>query len=88
MGSMYAILFIGDDEESLEAQSLINSSGLKVDIRKITPSHPIAVHGKPVLFALSNRFDGEAGIRVFIQNAHILGYRAGRVPLKIAAVTE
>jgi len=69
------VVYIGDDPESEEALALLHAAGFDCEVKKVAPSHPRALYGTPVLFGLSNRFEGVQGVRVFIANATLLGYR-------------
>jgi hypothetical protein len=72
MGSAQPILYIGSGKESEVAQSLLREAGFEVEV-KVAPSFYEIAYGTPVLFALSNRFEGVEGVRVFMENARILG---------------
>lgn len=67
------ILYVGEEEASKQAQELLREAGFEVDVRP-APSQYRVAYGTPVLFALSNRFEGVEGVRVFIENAKILGH--------------
>lgn len=69
----HIVLFVGDDKESEEAKALLEHEGFSIDVETVSPSHPYALYGTPVLFGLSNRFYGIDGIRIFINNAKVLG---------------
>ena len=68
-------LYVGDDQESEEACAILASAGFRPDVAKVSPTHPRALYGTPVLFGLGNRFDGLEGVRVFIENSTILARR-------------
>jgi hypothetical protein len=72
MGSAKPILFVGSGSESEVALSLLNDAGFEVEVKEAPSFYEIA-YGTPVLFALSNRFEGVEGVRVFIENARVLG---------------
>jgi hypothetical protein len=72
MGSAQPILFVGSGKESEVALSLLREAGFEVEVKE-APSFYEVAYGTPVLFALSNRFEGVEGIRVFIENARVLG---------------
>jgi hypothetical protein len=69
----HPVLYVGEESESRVALSLLKNAGFCVEV-KAAPGFYEAAYGTPVLFALSNRFEGIDGIRVFIKNAEILGY--------------
>jgi hypothetical protein len=75
MGSNQTILFVGAGPDNRQAILLLEGAGFQVEVKN-APSFYEAAYGTPVLFALSNRFEGIEGIRVFIENARILGYPA------------
>jgi hypothetical protein len=54
---------------------LLFDAGFTPEIEHITPIHPLALYGPPVLFGFGNRFDGIEGVRVFVDNAALLGFR-------------
>jgi hypothetical protein len=69
------VLYIGREEESQEAITILENAGFAVSIHNVPISDPIAVrYGTPVLFGLSGKFEGVEGIRIFVKNATILGY--------------
>ncbi|MCI0557721.1 MAG: hypothetical protein MN733_04445, partial [Nitrososphaera sp.] len=50
-------------------------AGFDFEIKEVPVSDNIAImHGLPVLFGLSGKFEGLEGIQTFIENATILGY--------------
>jgi hypothetical protein len=67
------ILYVGKESESQVALSLLKSAGFSVQVKPAPGFYQVA-YGTPVLFALSNRFEGIEGIRVFLKNAEVLGY--------------
>jgi len=73
MGSAQPILYVGRGEDSQIALSLLNAAGFQVEVKDAPSSYEVA-YGTPVLFALSNRFEGVEGVRVFIENARVLGH--------------
>ncbi len=73
MGSMPVVLYVGKGHDSRLAQSLLTEGGFQVEV-KCAPSFYEVAFGTPVLFALSNRFEGVEGVRVFIENARLLGH--------------
>jgi hypothetical protein len=72
MGSAEPILYVGSGKESEFALSLLREAGFEVEVKE-APSFFEIAYGTPVLFALSNRFEGVEGVRVFIENARVLG---------------
>lgn len=73
MGSAQVVLYVGNGEASQIAASMLKDAGFQYQIHE-APSYYEIAYGTPVLFALSNRFEGLEGIRVFIENARVLGY--------------
>lgn len=67
-------LYVGEDENSIAAERMLNDAGFAPDIKRISEFHPKAMYGTPILFGLGNRFDGLDGIRVFMGNAALLGH--------------
>jgi hypothetical protein len=72
MGGAQPILFVGHGDDSKVALMLLNEAGFDIEVKE-APSFYEVAYGTPVLFALSNRFEGVEGIRVFIENARLLG---------------
>lgn len=69
------VLYMGKEDRSQRALELLKQAGFDVDVRCIPVYHPVAVtSGTPVLFGLSNKFEGIEGVRIFIENATFLGY--------------
>ena len=73
MGTAPVVLYVGPENDSSLAQSLLTEGGFQVEV-KCAPSYYEVAFGTPVLFALSNRYEGVEGIRVFIENARLLGH--------------
>ena len=73
MGNDQAILYIGKGPDSAIAISMLKDGGFDVEVKNAPNFYEVAF-GTPVLFALSNRFEGVEGIRVFIENARLLGH--------------
>lgn len=73
MGSGRPILYVGSGKDDEMARRLLEREGFRFDVRN-APSFYQVAYGTPVLFALSNRFEGIEGIRIFIENARILGH--------------
>jgi len=69
----HAVLYIGEEPESKDAVLMLDRAGFRVEVKPAPEAYQVA-YGTPVLFALSNRFEGVEGIRVFIKNAQMLGY--------------
>ncbi|TAK07692.1 hypothetical protein EPO44_03710 [bacterium] len=70
------VLYISRKIEEQKAVSLLKEAGFAVEVRIVPVYHPVAVtSGTPVLFGLSGKFEGMDGIRTFIENATLLGYR-------------
>jgi hypothetical protein len=67
-------LYVGHDAESERALVLLREAGFEVEVRT-APDHYRIAFGTPVLFGLSNRYEGTGGILAFIENARILGYQ-------------
>jgi hypothetical protein len=62
------ILYIDDNQESVEARQMLESAGFTPEVR-IAPSRYRVAYGTPVLFGLFNKFEGVDGIRIFLKNA-------------------
>jgi len=73
MGINQPILYIGKGQDSKMAVTLLEQAGFQVEVKDAPNFYEIA-YGTPVLFGLSNRFEGLEGIQIFIENARILGY--------------
>lgn len=72
-----AVLFLGDDPESKRAlDDLTILPFLALKTVQVRPGDPHYINGMPVLYAFSTRFEGTAGISVFLKNASLLGYPA------------
>ncbi len=69
------VLYVGKGSDSEAALSLLENAGLHVEVKEATSFYQVA-YGTPVLFALSNRFEGVEGVRILIENARVLGYLA------------
>lgn len=73
MGINQPILYVGKGQDSKMAVTLLERAGFEVEVHDAPNFYEIA-YGTPVLFGLSNRFEGLEGIQIFIANARILGY--------------
>lgn len=73
MGSARPILYVGTEGDSEKAKQLLERAGFQFEVREAPNFYEIA-YGTPVLFALSNRFEGLEGVRIFIENARLLGH--------------
>lgn len=73
MGSGRPILYVGCGKDDETARRLLERAGFHFEVKN-APSFYQVAYGTPVLFALSNRFEGLEGIRIFIENARILGH--------------
>lgn len=82
--SRQPVLYVGKESDSNVALTLLKDAGFWVDV-KSAPSFYRIAYGTPVLFALSNRFEGVEGVRVFIENARVLGYSASSVTCRQSA---
>jgi hypothetical protein len=71
MGSAEPILYVGSGKDNEDALILLKEAGFEVEVKEAPSFYEIA-YGTPVLFALSNKFEGIDGIRVFIENARVL----------------
>ncbi|MGB7497346.1 MAG: hypothetical protein WBQ61_12145 [Candidatus Acidiferrum sp.] len=71
MRGITPILYIGNSSDSHVAQSLLVEGGFQVEVESAPIFYEVAF-GTPVFFALSNKFEGVEGVRVFIENARIL----------------
>ncbi len=67
------VLYVGKGSDNQLALSLLKEAGFCFEVKDAPSFYQIA-YGTPVLFALSNRFEGVEGVRVFIDNARVLGY--------------
>jgi hypothetical protein len=73
MGSAEPILYVGPEKESQEAVTLLEAAGFTFEVKPAPNSYQVT-YGTPVLFALSNIFEGVQGVQVFIENAKVLGH--------------
>jgi hypothetical protein len=73
----HPVLYVGNEKHSAKAIELLKQAHVAVEIRQASSSSVYRVaYGTPVLFALSNRYEGLEGVHVFLENARVLGYRS------------
>jgi hypothetical protein len=67
-------IYVDEKPESKQAVEMLADAGIEVDIRAMPNTYRVASE-PPVLFGMSNRYEGIEGVGVFVQNATLLGFQ-------------